>query len=91
MSEPRQGAPQRAAPKALLRFNLYVLYCLYVGVPVLFAGAAVYAAAHHRWVSASVSAVLCAVEAVLGSKRLHGQWTWTGTGAVPELRRRLKE
>ena len=91
MAEPRQGAPQRPAPKALLRFNLYVLYFLYVGIPVLFAGAAVYAAAHHQWVGASVSALLCAGEAVLGWKRLHGQWTTTGTAVLPELRRRLKE
>ena len=91
MAETGRASPERSAPKALLRFNLYLLYVLYVGVTVLFAGAAVYAAAHHKWASALVLAAFCAVEAVLGWKRLHGQWTWTGTGAVPELRRRLKE
>ena len=91
MAETGRASPERSAPKALLRFNLYLLYFLYVGVPLLLSGIAVYAASRHRWGEALMFAVFSAGEAVLGWKRLHGQWTWAGTGAVPELRRRLKE
>jgi len=91
MAETGQRLPEPHAPKVLLRFSLYLLYFLYVGVPLLLSGIAVYAASRHRWGEALMFVVFSAGEAVLGWKRLHGQWTWAGTGAVPELRRRLKE
>jgi len=66
MAETGQRLPEPHAPKVLLRFSLYLLYFLYVGVPLLLSGIAVYAASRHRWGEALMFAVFSAGEAVLG-------------------------
>ncbi len=72
------------------RFAVVMLYGLYGGVPVLFAGMTVWLALRHAWLGAGALLLLATWWGYRGWNGFHGR-TLFGPGSLPALRERLKD
>lgn len=79
--------PRARLPKWLLRWQLSMLYLVYVGVPLFCAALTIWMAINQLWLGATLFLLPTAWFCYRGWNGLHGRSPYGG-GGLPEVRRR---